>query len=422
MVDLQTEIVAELLLKPEKIKVIELNSEWFTNRSLSEIVETIHKTDGEQSDLFILNEMIKEDYPNTIVNIEFIIDLASNAVSNSKIAIHSKQLKRIYYKAMLTKASEVYANNPTEKNQMRMKDKLIEYDNLDKKENDGTIDDAINQLEYELENEVEAGVLTFGKVDRILGEGLQEGTLLVIGARPAVGKTAFGINLNVMALERQTNITTDFFTLEMTETSMLKRFVSRLAEINSYKLINPKKNLNTVEKMRVIERNKWLKENDFRLHADKFSIDDIARTIRQRAYSAKGKYIAFIDYLQLVKVRDTKKQRNLQVGEITRTLKLLANELKIVIVTFSQLSRAVDNRQDKTPTLSDLKESGDIEQDADLIFFLHQPEDVIEDYVFKGMRVDTHQTEVLVAKNRNGANAKLEFRFFKSIMYFEEGW
>lgn len=422
MNDIQTEIVAELLMDTQKIKVIDLQSEWFTNRSLQEIVATIIKDEGNQSDLFILIEEIKEDYPNTIVTENLLVDLASNSVSSSQIKNHAQQLKKLFYKSELQKASEIYINNPTKQNQSRMKDKMIAYDGLDQKERDGTLDDAINQIEYDLDHVVESGVMTFRNLDRILGEGFPEGTLTTIGARPAVGKTSFGINLAVNGLINQTDVTEDFFTLEMTDSQMLKRFISRLTEINSYRLNNPSKTLKPFEKVKVIERNKWLKENDFRIYSNKFTVEDIARTIRQRAYEAKGKYIAFIDYLQLVKVRDSNKQRYLQIGEITRTLKLLANELKIPIVIFSQLSRSLENRQDKTPTLADLRESGDIEQDSDIVMFIHQPEEEMTECSFNGKKVDTHETVIIVAKNRNGATAKIEFKYFKSIMYFEEGW
>ena len=175
--------------------------------------------------------------------------------------------------------------------------------------------------------------------------------------------TAYAINLAIEMLQKQPDVQIDFFTLEMTKIAMAKRFVSRLTGINSYKFKNTKTMLKDEEKREVIAKMDWLNNTGLRVHDSKFKLSDIERTIRQRRHEHRdGEYIAFIDYIGLVNAGGGL-DRYLEVGKISRTLKLLTNELNIPIVVLSQLNRGVESRQDKKPVLSDLRESGDLEQD-----------------------------------------------------------
>ncbi|MBS7390629.1 MAG: DnaB-like helicase C-terminal domain-containing protein, partial [Fibrobacter sp.] len=235
------------------------------------------------------------------------------------------------------------------------------------------------------------------------------GMLITIGARPGVGKTAYAINLAMEAMNRQPDLAVDFFTLEMSKIQMIKRFISRMCEINSMKFRNPKLTLKSDEKAKVTASGFQLLGSELRVHDSMFHIREIERQIRRRHYEVKGKpYIAFVDYLGLVEASDTRQPRHIQVGEITRTLKILTNELNIPIVLLSQLNRAVENRQDKKPNLSDLRESGSVEQDSNVVMFLHEDGE------------DEGKTIVSVAKNREGFTGDIEYRFLKSKMYFEE--
>lgn len=176
--------------------------------------------------------------------------------------------------------------------------------------------------------------------------------------------TAFGINLAIEAMIKQPNIHIDFFTLEMSKKQMLNRFISRIGEINSYNLRDPYLRLDGDQKRQVINATTILLNSHFRIHDKLFSLNQIARRIRKSHYEANGApYVAFIDYLGLIDVSDTRQPRHVQVGEITRTMKILTNELDIPIVLFTQLNRGIEARQDKEPMLSDIRESGAVEQD-----------------------------------------------------------
>ncbi|WP_259767005.1 DnaB helicase C-terminal domain-containing protein [Pediococcus pentosaceus] len=140
------------------------------------------------------------------------------------------------------------------------------------------------------------------------------------------------------------------------------------------------------------------------------TLGEIVRMIRKNASKAKqGKYLAIIDYIGLVKVPNVK-DRYIEVGEVTRELKRLTNEFNIPIVALSQLSRGIENRQDKTPLLSDLRESGSIEQDSNVVAFLHRPEKVDSDRV----------VQLSIRKNREGELADINFTFIGEEMTFKE--
>ena len=176
--------------------------------------------------------------------------------------------------------------------------------------------------------------------------------------------TAFGVNLAIEAVEKQPDISIDFFTLEMSKKQMVNRFISRIGEINSYKLRNPNSQLDANEKQKVISATSILLNSNFKIHDKLFSLGQIERRIRKSHFEADGKpYVAFVDYLGLIDVSDTKQPRHVQIGEITRTMKILTNELDIPIVLFTQLNRGIESRQDKEPLLSDIRESGSVEQD-----------------------------------------------------------
>jgi len=140
------------------------------------------------------------------------------------------------------------------------------------------------------------------------------------------------------------------------------------------------------------------------------TLGEIVQTIRKNASKTKqGKYLAIIDYIGLVKVPNVK-ERYIEVGEVTRELKRLTNEFNIPIVALSQLSRGIENRPDKRPQLSDLRESGSIEQDSNVVAFLHRPEKVDSDRV----------VQLSIRKNREGELADINFTFIGEEMTFKE--
>ncbi|WP_242294605.1 replicative DNA helicase [Bacillus cereus group sp. BfR-BA-01381] len=243
--------------------------------------------------------------------------------------------------------------------------------------------------------------------------GLQEGDLIIVGARPSMGKTAFVLNVAFHAASAHT--ATGIFSLEMGEEQLLKRMISSTGNIDATKLKNPKKLCNLKDWEKISQAMGLINDLPLEIY-DKANVT--MQEIYAKARKLKRKYpdkkvLIAIDYLQLI-VGDQKHRGNRmqEIGEISRKLKLMARELNVCVVALSQLSRAVESRQDKRPLLSDLRENGQIEQDADLIAFLYR-----EDYYDRETE-NKNITEIILAKQRNGPVGVVELAFIKEFSKF----
>jgi replicative DNA helicase len=243
----------------------------------------------------------------------------------------------------------------------------------------------------------------FLELDRILS-GLQPSTLNIVGARPAMGKSAFAMGLAVNAAQNQ-NLPVIFFSLEMGRGELANRIIASEARVNSTKLRTGQLDPNDWSRIgRAINR------LDVPLFIDDNSavtVPEIRARVRRLVAKHGGVALVVIDYLQLMGGDASVENRQLEVSEISRGLKLLAREFNIPVVALSQLSRGLENRQEKRPQLADLRESGALEQDADVVMFLYRPEVYDRDNVqLKG------EAEVIVAKHRAGpiGSAKLVFQ------------
>lgn len=224
--------------------------------------------------------------------------------------------------------------------------------------------------------------------------GLRPGALTIIAARPAMGKTALGLNLMINAALHQ-NYPVAFFSLEMTTEELMNRVFSCIATINGNSL--RQKHLTDEEWNRLVNvAELYSKANVF---IDETPAIDIS-TLRDRARRMHKQYgikLLIVDYLQLIKSDKKRIQsREQEVADISRTLKGIAKELHIPVISLSQLNRQLDGRADKRPIMSDLRESGSIEQDADNIIFIHR-----EDYYHPGDQ-PTNEAEIIIAKQRSG--------------------
>jgi replicative DNA helicase len=242
--------------------------------------------------------------------------------------------------------------------------------------------------------------------------GLQKSDLLILAARPGMGKTAFALNIaSYMAIEA--HIPVLFFSLEMSATQLVQRLLSSVANVPSQKLKTGYLGTDDFDALRIAmsrleDAPLWIDESPG------LSVLEI-RSRARRAVVEQGIKVIVIDYLQLVRLGQNIDNRVQEVSEITRSLKNLARELDIPLLVLSQLSRAVEQRADKRPQLSDLRESGSIEQDADVVMFLYS-----EDYYKqqKGLRPESSTMDLMVAKHRNGPTGEVKLLFRKDIGRF----
>ena len=241
--------------------------------------------------------------------------------------------------------------------------------------------------------------------------GLHEDNLIIIAARPAMGKTAFALNI-AQNVAKSSDKAVAIFSLEMGAESLVERMLSAEGLIPSYHVRTG--NLSESEWRRMISAQE-------RLAKGKIFIDDTAG-IRISEIRSKAKRLAqengglgliVIDYLQLIEGR-RRENRQQEVSEISRQLKIIAKELKVPVIALSQLSRGVDQRNDKRPILSDLRESGSIEQDADIVAFLYR-----EAYYKRDEQEEPDNvTELILEKNRHGSLGTVQLYFLKEYAKF----
>jgi len=231
--------------------------------------------------------------------------------------------------------------------------------------------------------------------------GLQPSNLVVVGARPSMGKTAFALGMASHAATQGTPVL--FFSLEMSHLEIAQRVLCAEARVDATRMRNG----------RLVE-NDWSKISHAigRLGNAPLFIDDnpnvTVMDIRAKARRMKareGLGLVVVDYLQLMTGRNSAENRQVEISEISRGLKILARELAIPVVALSQLSRSLESRSDKRPMLADLRESGAIEQDADVVMFIYRDE------VYNHESGEQGTAEVLVAKHRNGPTGSVQLAF-----------
>lgn len=246
--------------------------------------------------------------------------------------------------------------------------------------------------------------------------GWQAGNLIILGARPSMGKSALAGTWAINAAIHH-NVPTMIFSLEMTEGELMNRILSHESGVPLYRISHGKTDVDDI---------KLLHSAGNKIKKAPLYIDDTASIsvaeIKAKARTQQGKHglgLIIIDYLQLIKPLNTKELREIQISTISRSLKSLAKELEIPIIALAQLSRKVEERDDKKPILSDLRESGAIEQDADIILFLTRP----EYYVPKNQPVPPEIqgiAELTLAKNRNGRCDEYPIIFDGTLTKFSE--
>ena len=247
-----------------------------------------------------------------------------------------------------------------------------------------------------------------------LTTGLHENEFIIIAARPAMGKTAFALNMAThIAMTQRKSVA--LFNLEMGAEQLALRILSSVGQIEGFKMRTG--NLMNTDWKRLNEATAQLADtNLFIDDTPGITIGEIRAKCRRLASSDKGLGIVIIDYLQLISGgKNYGANRQQEVSDISRSLKTLAMELHVPVIALAQLSRGVEAREDKRPIMSDLRESGSIEQDADIVSFLYR-----DDYYNKEARRedDSSISELIIAKHRNGPTATIELLFKKNTSTF----
>lgn len=362
---------------------------------------------------------------NLIGGADYILRLSDTAVSSANAVYYIEIIKNRAHLRNLIETAELIASdgfdtgNELDDIMDRAEKEILQVTRsrrtTDFKSSRQVVNEVINEV-IMLRNTKDAvtGVKTgYRDLDKITN-GFQRGDLIILAARPSMGKTAFALNLALnCALLNSGAIA--IFSLEMPAEQLMKRILSAKAMVEGNKL-----------------RTGFLKNEEFNklneaaneLIACKMFIDDSAVVKMgdifskcRKLKSEHGMDLIVIDYLQLISGsgKGNSDNRQQEVSEISRALKALARELEVPVIALSQLSRSVESRQDKRPMLSDLRESGAIEQDADIVMFIYRDEYYNRE---KSEESSEDKTEISIAKHRNGATGLVELAFNKSINAF----
>jgi len=356
-----------------------------------------------------------------LLDITQVVPTAANALRYAQIVKRTSMLRQLITAA--TQIVTIGFEAPDDIDQVIEDAERLIYDVTSRRveSNFKRIDDLLQVGFHQLEELFErkehvTGVPTgFKDLDKLLA-GLHAGDLCILAARPSVGKTALALNMAINAAKRDTSVA--LFSLEMSAEQLVQRLLCAEARINLQDV-----------------RTGYVKEQDWgsihqamgRLAELDFWVDDTpsisifeVRTKARRQLKGKQRGLVVVDYLQLMQPpsRRSDANRTVEIGEISRGLKILAKELGVPVLALSQLSRAVEQRAGKRPQLSDLRESGSIEQDADVVMFIDRNTDpYAED---QDGRPAKGTAELIVAKHRNGPTGSVPLVFIDRYAKFTE--
>ncbi|MFV8499570.1 DnaB-like helicase C-terminal domain-containing protein [Mycoplasma sp. VS424B] len=378
----------------------------FDYNDVKKLIEA-HNTEFEYStlSLAILNKVASSFYndDNFITNIEKLIELQKMRNLESFYAEYIKAFghnKEINWDSSIQDLQNFIVTN----NNMSIQNS--EFIPLD--EAAFQLAEHINSVLQNKDHQDQFLYTGFYSIDKYV-KGIKPGQFIILAARPGVGKTALALNIakNIVDEANKNGEVKNvaFISLEMPTSELTSRYLSTSSGIELYKIQNPKLISNSDEALKLFHTIENMKKESVVWFDDepKSNITEIIFKIRHLAKNLDGKLdLVIVDYLQLLSAGDASGNRQNEVATISRSLKTLALELKVPILALSQLSRSVENREDKRPQLNDLRESGQIEQDADAVIFLNRKplkKGVSEEESNKNEHIPV---VVTVAKNRNG--------------------
>lgn len=416
-IEAEQSVVGSMLLEKEAIVVAAemLRPDDFYQHQYGIMFETITElyNEGKPTDLVTLQDALKmKDAPPEISGIDFLRDLLNVVPTSANIRYYAeivaeKALLRRMIKVTEEIADSCYAGKEKVEDLMEQTEKKI-FD-LVQKRNTGdyvpirdVVINVVNKIEQASKSKSTVTGIPTGFTDLdYRTSGMQPSDLVLLAARPSMGKTAFVLNLAENFAVKQ-NYTTAIFSLEMSKEQLVNRMLSMESRVDSQTLRTG--NLSDNDWDQLVESSGIIANS--RLIIDDtpgISIGELRSKCRRYKLEHDLK-VVIIDYLQLMSGSGGKNSDNRQqeISEISRSLKALARELNVPVIALSQLSRACESRQDHRPMLSDLRESGAIEQDADVVMFIYRDEYYNKDTEAKNI------AEIIIAKQRNGPIGTVE--------------
>ena len=367
--------------------------------------------EGKPVDLVTLQNRLKEkDVPPQISSLEFIRDLVSSVPTSANVKYYAQIVKDKAVLRRLIKVAEETANDCyLDKENLDTILEKTEKEVFNISQNRGSKEfTSIREVVLRSIDSIEAASKNKGSVTGIATgfydldyktAGFQPSDLILIAARPSMGKTAFALNIAEYVALRS-NITTAIFSLEMSQDQLAKRILAMNSRVDSQNIrtgnLSADEWASLMESARVIGGSNLVIDD-----TSSISVSELRSKCRKLKLE-RNLGLVVIDYLQLMSGGKRAESRQQEISEISRSLKALAREINVPVVALSQLSRAVEQRPDKRPMLSDLRESGAIEQDADVVMFIYRDEYYNLDSEEPGV------TEIIIGKQRNGPTGTIK--------------
>ncbi len=420
-------VIGSMLLDKDAISEVSsmLTKEDFSNAQYGILFEAIVSlyNEGKPVDEIVLSEKLREmGAPDSVANLNYIGEILAGEATAAFARNYAQIVKDKSYLRKLIKLAEnmmASAYEGRENADDIMEKSESEMFALMQKKSGLRDFTSINEVLSNVISEIEAATLNKGKINGLrtgftdldnMLTGLHGGELLLVAARPAMGKTAFVLNIaHHVAFKEKVPVVV--FSLEMSAEQLVTRLVSVDSMVEA-------KSLKTGE----ITDDDWIKiveTTNNMAGADLFIDDNSSITIAElrtkcrKLHQTKNIGLIIIDYLQLMNSSSKVESRQLFIAEVSRALKGLAKELNVPVIALSQLNRAVDSRPDHRPQLADLRESGAIEQDADVVMFIYR-----DDYYTKEESLKPGVAEITIAKQRNGATGVVDLAWIGKFTKF----
>ncbi|MFJ5625417.1 replicative DNA helicase [Peribacillus loiseleuriae] len=419
-IEAEQSLLGTLLIEPDLIKDIKTKPEHLSPGKNHNLLATLLDMDskGQPVDLLSITERVGRNNIGRIGGRSYLSELMTSVASTVNFAHHEKIIYDYYQRReAIAIANRIREKAIAEEPAVAIHNGLNELMGLDDSsgdDDDGSIMNDLIKVYDDLENPKGdiTGIPTgFTELDRMT-TGLQKQDLIIIAARPSVGKTAFCLNI-AEKVSSKNEYAVGIFSLEMKREMLLKRMLSSSGNINSQSIRTAR--LSEKDWGKLTNATGSISNLNLRIF-DKpgVTVNEIWSKVRKMKRLYQGKDILIIiDYLQLItgsaKHRGNRTQ---EISEISRLLKHMARELDVCVIALSQLSRAVEMRQDKRPMMSDIRESGQIEQDADVIGFLYR-----DDYYDKESE-NKNIIEIIIGKQRNGPTGTVNLAFVKEYGKF----
>ena len=419
-------VLGSILINPDSMnKVVEiLEAEHFyspQNKLIYEAIFTLFNQNKPIDGLSLTEYFRSRNKLDDIGGVEYLGELGLDTVLSSNIEYYAEIIKENALKRKLVNAGsliiEEVFKNPEANVSLEVAEKTI-FEIAQQKSTQyvkvisNLLMETVEQLEFRFNNKGSYTGIPSGYYDLdALLAGFQKSDLIILAARPSMGKTAFALNIaqNIGVAQ---HIPVLIYSLEMSAAQLTQRILCSEAEIDAQRARTGELNANEWERIADVMN---------KLHEAPILIDDSSgitlSDIRAKARRIKTKYpdlgMIIIDYLQLIEDKSTS-DRNQAISGISRGLKSLARELSVPVIALSQLSRKVEDRTVKIPMMSDLRESGAIEQDADVIMFVHR-----EEYYDKENPEFKNKAKIIIAKQRNGPVGDVDLLYFGSTTKFK---